>query len=53
VRFFPLKSSGKKLNAAPYDKLAVLFAEFTSLEEMLEVTPHMDRYITFYALDRS
>jgi hypothetical protein len=47
----PLKSSGEKLDVAPYDKLAILFAEYNDREEMLEVSPKLDKYISISTLD--
>lgn len=35
----PLKMSGERLDPAPFDKLAILFAEFESQKLMLETTP--------------
>jgi biotin carboxylase len=41
VSIVPLKTAGEKLGAAPHDKLAILFVEFRSQAEMLDVTPRM------------
>jgi hypothetical protein len=36
-----LKASGKRLEAAPFDKLAIVFNEFASFDEMICTTPAM------------
>lgn len=46
----PLKESGLPLAAAPYDKLAILFNEFDSLDQMRTVTPEMSRHIDIETL---
>lgn len=46
VRTVPLKNSGERLDRAPYDKLAILFAEFAAREAMLRVTPEFVRHIS-------
>lgn len=46
VRIVPLKNSGETLDVAPYDKLAILFAEFATRAEMLAVSPDFARYIS-------
>ena len=38
VRIVPLKISGKRLDVAPFDKLAILFIEYENREAMLELT---------------
>ncbi len=45
-----LKQSGEYLEAAPYDKLAIVFAEFFSYEEMINVTPKFTTYISINSL---
>jgi len=45
VDLVPLKSSGEILGAAPFDKLAILFAEFNDRETMLNVTPSLADFI--------
>ena len=47
----PLKSSGEKLDVAPYDKLAILFAEFENCTKMQEITPHLASHINIQSLD--
>ncbi len=47
----PLKTSGERLEAAPYDKLAILFAEFSNKKTMLETTPDMADMITIKSVD--
>ena len=39
VEVVPLKESGFRLDPAPFDKLAILFAEFDKRETMIDVTP--------------
>ena len=51
VRVIPLKSSGELMGPAPHDKLAILFAEFSTRAEMLTVSPRLDTYITIHSLD--
>ena len=48
VRTVPLKESGKMLKAAPFDKLAILFAEFDSRDEMHKITPNLASHISIY-----
>ena len=38
--FLPLKTSGEKLGAAPFDKLGIMFVEFDSAAAMFDVTPN-------------
>jgi formate-dependent phosphoribosylglycinamide formyltransferase (GAR transformylase) len=45
VDVFPLKTSGEKMETAPFDKFAILFAEFESREGMLSTTPLFDSLI--------
>ncbi|ATB64086.1 ATP-grasp domain-containing protein [Pseudomonas mosselii] len=45
VEIVQLKCSGERLKRAPYDKLAILFAEFDSQEAMLQSTPHLASFI--------
>ena len=45
VQIFPLKNSGYRLDKAPYDKSAIIFASFNNLEELKEQTPKMKNYI--------
>jgi len=50
VEIVSLKSSGEKLGAAPFDKLAILFAEYETMDTMLDVTPHMADFISIRTL---
>lgn len=45
-----LKISGEVLEPAPYDKLAILFAEHRSEEEMLQVAPRWADHVTIQSL---
>lgn len=45
VDIFPLKTSGEKVERAPFDKLAILFAEFDSRESLLATTPLFDALV--------
>jgi biotin carboxylase len=47
--FFPLKSSGDLLEAAPGDKAAIVFIEAASEKQMIEVTPQLGAY---FQIDR-
>ena len=40
-----LKSSGMPVEAAPYDKLAIIFSEFDSADLMLRTVPFLESYI--------
>ncbi|MGO4716386.1 ATP-grasp domain-containing protein [Bradyrhizobium sp. 2TAF24] len=53
VEVVQLKISGEVLEPAPYDKLAILFAEHHSREEMLEVAPRWASHVTIQALERA
>jgi hypothetical protein len=46
LRIVALKSSGERLDAAPYDKLAILFAEYFSREDMRDYTPRLASFIS-------
>jgi biotin carboxylase len=41
----PLKNSGEKLDAAPHDKVGILFSRFYSQDDLMRHTPLLDRYI--------
>lgn len=41
----PLKNSGEKLNPAPFDKVAVVFAQYPDEQVMAEVTPRFAEHI--------
>lgn len=45
VDIVSLKSSGERLGIAPFDKLAILFAEFRDAQTMFQVTPRMAEHI--------
>lgn len=51
VRIIPLKSSGEQMDPAPFDKLAILFAEFNDCEEMLAISPYLDKYVAITPLE--
>ncbi len=51
-RVVPLKSSGEHLGVAPYDKLAIVFAEFYSQEDMLKVSPQFESLVSIQSLGR-
>ena len=46
VRIVPLKTSGELLGPAPFDKLAILFAEFAGQAEMQAITPNMANLVS-------
>lgn len=45
VEIVSLKCSGEKLGVAPFDKLAILFAEYKDRETMVDVTPNLADYV--------
>jgi biotin carboxylase len=45
VDIVSLKMSGEKLGCAPFDKLAIVFAEYESAEAMRNITPCLTDYI--------
>ncbi|HEY6897976.1 MAG TPA: ATP-grasp domain-containing protein [Rhodocyclaceae bacterium] len=51
VHTVPLKVSGERLDVAPYDKLAILFAEYADFRQMREVTPHLADYVSVRSLE--
>lgn len=51
VRIIPLKTSGELMRAAPHDKLAIVFAEFDTMDDMLKITACFQRYIVIQPLD--
>jgi len=51
VHITPLKSSGERLKAAPFDKLAILFAEYPDASIMLEVTPRLAEFVSLESLE--
>lgn len=50
VRIAQLKTTGKPMNAAPFDKLAILYARFETRDEMLKVTPDFKTFISLQTL---
>lgn len=50
VSIVPLKISGEKLGAAPFDKLAILFARFSTMQDLSSVTPRFAETIDFQSL---
>lgn len=51
VEIVALKKSGEELGAAPFDKLAILFAEFSDEQTMLQVTPRFSDFVHIKALE--
>lgn len=51
VHIVPLKSSGERLDVAPYDKLAILFAEYANRPAMFDITPRLADLITIKSLE--
>lgn len=52
-QYVSLKNSGEILNEAPFDKAGILFAEFESQQQMLELTPLMAGYVKINSYDVS
>lgn len=50
VEIVSLKCSGEKLGVAPFDKLAILFAEYKNRETMLDVTLHLADFVMIRTL---
>jgi formate-dependent phosphoribosylglycinamide formyltransferase (GAR transformylase) len=48
VRIVPLKNSGERLAPAPFDKLAIIFAEYGSMAAMFEHTPRLAEFVTIH-----
>lgn len=48
VRIVPLKNSGERLAPAPFDKLAIIFAEYASPVAMFEHTPRLAEFVTIH-----
>lgn len=46
-----LKNSGMPVEAAPYDKLAIIFSEFDSADLMLRTVPFLESYIQINTVD--
>ncbi len=53
VRVVPLKNSGERLDVAPFDKLAILFAEYSNRSTMLEATPQLADFITIQSQEEA
>lgn len=51
VHSVPLKNSGERLGVAPYDKLAILFAEFSDAARMHAIVPRFADFITIHSPD--
>lgn len=51
VQITPLKSSGERLKAAPFDKLAILFAEYPDEFTMREITPRLSEFVALESLE--
>jgi formate-dependent phosphoribosylglycinamide formyltransferase (GAR transformylase) len=51
VQIVPLKSSGERLDVAPFDKLAILFAEYTNRQMMFDITPRLADLVTIKSLE--
>lgn len=52
VHITPLKNSGECLKAAPFDKLAILFAEYPDESTMLELTSRLADFVSIESLER-
>lgn len=50
VRVVQLKTAGKSLSPAPFDKLAILYARFESADQMLRVAPNFKTFISLQTL---
>lgn len=53
VQIAPLKSCGDNLIAAPFDKLAILFAEYPDNATMFAVTQHLDELVSIESLEKN
>lgn len=51
VHITPLKNSGEQLNSAPFDKLAILFVEYSDESIMLKVTPRLSEFISIESFE--
>jgi biotin carboxylase len=51
VHIAPLKSSGENLMTAPFDKLAILFAEYPDMTTMIDVTPRLANLVSLESLE--
>jgi formate-dependent phosphoribosylglycinamide formyltransferase (GAR transformylase) len=52
VHITPLKNSGEGLIAAPFDKLAILFAEYADFSTMIDATPNMANLVAIDSLEK-
>lgn len=50
IDIISLKGSGEKLEIAPFDKLAILFAEFEDKETMLGISPRLADFVRIRTL---
>lgn len=50
VQIVPLKGSGERLREAPFDKLAIAFFNFRSVDDMLTETPKLKDYVRIQGL---
>lgn len=50
VRITQLKTTGKPMNSAPLDKLAILYARFETRDEMLKVVPDFKTFISLQTM---
>ena len=53
TQIVPLKMSGERMEAAPYDKLAILFSVFENKAVMKEVTPDLTKFIEIQSLEET
>ncbi|MAR90265.1 MAG: ATP-grasp domain-containing protein [Pseudomonadota bacterium] len=51
VSIVPLKRSGHPITDAPYDKVAILFAEFEAAETLKSITPSMADYMSIKTIE--
>lgn len=49
VRIAQLKVTGKPLSVAPMDKLAILFADFSTQEQMRDIAPRFKDFISLHS----
>ena len=52
VQIVPLKPSGHVLKSAPYDKLGIIFAAFSSSSDLWHHAPQLADYITIQQINR-
>lgn len=46
-----LKNSGKEVDAAPYDKLGIIFTEYENFSSMSSITKQMEKYISVIGME--